>query len=472
MNKISSTIAGASILISLTGIFTKGLGFFREILYANFFGLKTEFDIYLVGAVLPLTINVIIYYLVQNYLIPSYKRSEKNESIEIENFIRNNLYVFNIIGIFLSLTLFIFSEAIIKAYLYNAKPDEIKTALIIFQLFLISIPVNCTISVLSASYHMRLKFNYPAYSQLFLNLSFIVLIILFSESLGIYIIPIGYIVSSLLQAYYLFKKSNVRIQGFHDNLLYDLRKSIRPSIILIVIIEGIGQLYFVVDRYFYNAVPAGGIAAINYAQTIFQLPIAILASSLSLVIFPRFTQYINVNLISEVVNKINNTIKINVILFVFITFLYLNFGEYFLKIFFERGKFSVTDTIVTYNVLFYLSFSLVFYSIYSVINKLIYSLGLIKNLLFLSLGGISIKIFLNILLVDTMDQDGLALSTTISYIYFFIGSIFLVYNRIAINFFPAFSNLITTCLESASRAFSRSSLTTEAGRSTTSPAAI
>ena len=61
---------------------------------------------------------------------------------------------------------------------------------------------------------------------------------------------------------------------------------------------------------------------------------------------------------------------------------------------------------------------MMFYAIYNVINKLIYSLGLLKNLLYLTVLGICLKIFLNFLFVDTLKQNGLALSTSISYIFF------------------------------------------------------
>ena len=55
--KFTSTIAGASIFISIVGLLSRGLGFIREIIFANNFGLETEFDLYLVGAVLPISIN-------------------------------------------------------------------------------------------------------------------------------------------------------------------------------------------------------------------------------------------------------------------------------------------------------------------------------------------------------------------------------------------------------------------------------
>jgi peptidoglycan biosynthesis protein MviN/MurJ (putative lipid II flippase) len=63
------------------------------------------------------------------------------------------------------------------------------------------------------------------------------------------------------------------------------------------------------------------------------------------------------------------------------------------------------------------------------LNKIIYSAGLIEKLLNITLGGIAIKILLNFLFVESMQQNGLALSTSISYIFFFFTSLILIYRR-------------------------------------------
>ena len=56
--KFTSTIAGASIFISLIGVLSRGFGFIREMIFANNFGLETDFDLYLVGAVLVVSCGI------------------------------------------------------------------------------------------------------------------------------------------------------------------------------------------------------------------------------------------------------------------------------------------------------------------------------------------------------------------------------------------------------------------------------
>jgi len=107
------------------------------------------------------------------------------------------------------------------------------------------------------------------------------------------------------------------------------------------------------------------------------------------------------------------------------------YGDFILKIIFERGKFSGTDTIITSEALFFYSLSIIFYASYSILNKIIYSTGLINKLLYITIFGIAIKILFNYLLVNTLGQNGLALSTSISYVFFFFASLTVVYKRLA-----------------------------------------
>ncbi len=431
-NKFTSTVAGATIFIAAFGLISKGLGFFREILFASFFGLSATFDIYLVGAVLPLTINIIILCLAQNYLIPAYNKLKEIDDILSENFIRANFYFFIFVGIIISGLLYISSDFIIGSYLQNPDPSSKKMALSIFNLFLFTIPINCGVSVITAYQQSTFEFKYAAISQLLLNI-IILLVVFLLKDIDIYAIPFGYIIGSVLQFIFLFIKSRKLFFG-HPALTASLgfyKKLASASLMIIILIESIGQLYVISDRYFFNMVTTGGISALNYAQTIFMLPLSIVSIALSTAIFPRFSYLYSKNLNAELEKVFNDGMVINIVIFVPVMFLFMFYGDIILKIIFERGKFSGADTFITSEALFFYSSSIIFYASYSILNKIIYSTGLIDKLLYITICGIAIKILFNYILINSMDQNGLALSTSISYVFFFFGSLLLVYKRLA-----------------------------------------
>ena len=157
--KFTSTVAGASILLTGVGLLTRGLGMVREMVFAGSFGLGEQFDIYLVGAVLPLTIQIIILFLIQNHLIPSYNQLLSKSPEQEEDFVRTNFWVFSIAGIVLALILYLSSSFIIKLYLPSSSYLKQEEAKQIFNLFLLTLPVSASSSVLIAYLQNKLDLS-------------------------------------------------------------------------------------------------------------------------------------------------------------------------------------------------------------------------------------------------------------------------------------------------------------------------
>jgi len=450
--KFTSTIAGASIFISMLLLLSRGLGFIREIFFANNFGLEKDFDLYLVGAVLPVTINVIILYIGQNFFVPAFQKINSLSEDESQKYYNQSFILFIGAGTIITLILFFFSDTIIDLYMHTATVESKITATNIFRIFLFTIPFSAGISMLSALLQTVFEFKYPSISVLFLNISIISMLIIFTNVIGIYVIPIGYLVGTVLQFYYLILKSR---KYFKLNLIPHIRqfsqmKSVfGSSILIILLIETISQLYFIFDRYFYGDVSSGGIASLNYAYLIFILPISIFSISLATAVFPKITKAINDPSNKEMERIYNESISINIFIFMPITFILFYFGDTIIKVAFERGKFLAESTSITYTALKCYSVSIVFYSVYSVLNKIFYSINLAKVLLAITVVGMIIKIVLNFILVDNFQQYGLASSTSISYLFFFLVSFLVINHKLRINqknlFFKDFFVYLINC---------------------------
>jgi len=195
--KFASTIAGATILITGVGLVSKGFGFLREIVYANNFGLHSNFDIYLIGAVLPITLNTSVIYLAQNYFIPAYHNKLSLGKDKAEKFFSNTFWLFVILAGIFSIILFLISPFLIKSYLTNTNPQVHEAVLKIFNIFLLTIPLNAGFSILSAYFQSEYNFKAPAISSLFQNIIIILLVLVFTGALGVLTIPIGYLFGTI-----------------------------------------------------------------------------------------------------------------------------------------------------------------------------------------------------------------------------------------------------------------------------------
>ncbi len=415
--KFTSTIAGASLLITSVGLISRGFGFVREATYASKFGLQNQFDIYLIGAVVPIILNTSILYLSQNYFIPAYHQKQLIGKEEARTFFNNTFWLFIFSAVLISLILFLLSSSIISLYLGNSTLSTKDIALKVFQVFLITIPFNAGNSVFISYMQAEFNFKAPAVSNLFLNISIIILVLFFSASWGIYTIPFGYVVGTLLQFLYLvfnvkklhaFSFSNFNLKIFH------FEKANRV-IIFIVFIEVINQLYILIDRYFYSDVNVGGIASLNYATVLFTLPVSIFSLALSTAIFPQLSQSFNSNNHELLQHHFNRGLRIIIFIFMPVTFIFIFFGNGIIKILYERGQFTANDTLMTFSILRVYAFSFLFFAPYAVINKMIYGAGLIKQLLSVSVFIFLLKIILNFELVKPLNTEGLALGTTICY---------------------------------------------------------
>ena len=442
--KFTSTVAGATILITLVGLIGKGLGLIREIVFANFFGLNTQYDLYLVGAVLPITINTIILYLGQNYFIPNYNKTKIDEPEKIESFTNSAFWIFTIFGLLFAVVLYYFSGLIVRFYLHEASYAEYISALEVFRIFLLTIPLNAAYAILAAFLQSEFEFKAPAVSQLCLNISIIVLVVLFSNRIGVYTIPAGYALGSLVQLIYLVVKTagRVKLNIFLFIKSRNIRSIVTGSLIITILIETISQIYLLADRYFFDEVQKGGIASLNYAMNLYLLPVTIISVALSTAIFPSFSQSFSSNFKEEVQSKLDNFFSVNLFLFIPISMILILYGNVFIRLLFQRGEFNAGATEMTFEVLKYYSISLVFYSSYAVINKLLYSANELKILLVITIIAFISKVAANILLVKNFQQDGLAISTSLSYLLFFffgIGVTVIKLKLKAVSFIKEFS---------------------------------
>lgn len=429
----SSTIVGATFLITLTGLISKGVGFLREILYANYFGLQTEFDIYLVSAALPMIISAMLLYLGQNYFIPAFNRIEVSNQNERKTYFIRSFWFFFLFGVLLAAILTILSFPLIKLFLNGFNNERIELAVLIFRLFILSLPLAAMVSIISAYQQANFQYKYPAFSQLLVNITLVILLFLFNKNLGIVIIPIALLVGTFIQLLYLFLKIDLSfIELFNPKEINFRKFSIPVSILTIISIELIGQLYTISDRYFITQIDSGGVAALNYSMNLILLPISIFSIAISTAIFPKLSENFATNTSDRLKKNFNLSIVFNLMIFIPITFILFFYGEQIIKILFERGNFNQANSQMTYDLTRILALSLIFYSSYSVANKLIYSINQVKKLLWLTLMGLSLKVILNFILVYYLKQNGLALSTVISYLFFFIGALYIIQRTVNI----------------------------------------
>lgn len=426
--KLASSFSGIFLLLSTLNIISRVLGFFREMVFAFFFGTQKEFDIYLVASVIPTTISTIILYIGQNYFIPAYNSSKKNNENEI-NYLKHNILIFLSVGIFFTLLLFGFNRFLITGFIDETNIKTYALASNIFKILIIVLPLNAVISILIAYFQAEMEFIIPAISRLFLNVTIIPIIIFSSQKLGIYSISVGVSAGVVIQFLFLFYKLKIKDKWHLKTYFYKqnkLNQNFSSVMIGIFIVEGVSQVYSILDRFFYASVDTGGIASLNYAFNLFMIPVSIVSVSIATLIFSKISEYFGGNSDINIKSYVSEFLKINFIIFLIISFIIFLFGQTIIRLLLERGEFIKSDTLLTFNLLKIYTISLLFYSTYALYNKILYSAKLVWYLVMITVIGLVIKIGMNFFLVAFYKQYGLAFSTTLSHLAMFLAANFII----------------------------------------------
>jgi len=431
---ISNSVASASILLFLFSGISRLIGFVREVVFASNFGLSNQYDNYLIASVIPITINTIFLYIGQNFFIPSFIELKIRDNRRINLLLRTSVFYFLSFGIVIALLLYFLAPSILYLFHSNEK-NSVEFGVQLFRILVMTIPLSGVISILSAYLQAEKNYFIPAISSLMLNIIIVGVVMVVNNRIGVFSIVIGYLIGTVCQIIFLIFFTDLIKRFFYNTRekFEEQIKLISSSIILIIIIESVGQLYSISDRLFVSHLKTGGIAAINYAQTIISLPISIITLSLSTAIFPKFSSDYHSGLPADLENGFKNAISITLLIFIPISILFHFMSTEIISLFYQRGVFNSHDTKTTKDVFLILNSGLVIYAVYSIFNKIFYSAKLIFILFLITIMGIVVKIVSNILFVEYFDYEGLALGTVTSYIFFFLSSIWVLSKKFNFN---------------------------------------
>lgn len=422
--KSFSTILGATILLTSLSLLSKGVGFFREIIIANNFGISDKYDIFLVSSTIPLILNTTALYLGQNYFIPAYS-SLINESKESKkNFFTSTFLFFSLIGIILTTILYLISPLLMKFYINKTDPESISLAVKLLRIYLFTVPSSFGLAIISAYHQVKYNYKIPGYIQLGANVIILLIIILFSELLAVYVIPFAFLAGVTIQFVVLI--FSVR-RDLSFRLNYGLIKNHWSTNFLIIsLIEIITISFVFVDRYFYGAVNPGGIASLNYAQTIYLLPISIIVLSFSTVLLPKFSNSFAEGDFELLQKRFSYAIYFIMLVFIPLTLLLAAHSEIIIKLVFQRGEFTNDATRQTSSLLSILSLSFIFYAVYGILNKLMLSMKLTKQLLIIVVVSLFAKFIFNKLLVPIYFEEALALTTVAVFVIISIAAAIII----------------------------------------------
>lgn len=414
-----SKTAKAAAWIMMATMLSKILGFFREQIFANFYGTGIYADVFVLTLNMPSLIMPIIGSAIATTYIPMYveMKAKKGEE-EALKFTNNVLNICYILAIAISLLGLIYTEQFVKIFAagFVNNPEKFKTAVVFTKIMISGSLFISGSKILSSYLQVNNSFTAPSLIGLPYNVILISAIILSGITQKIYILPVGALIamsSQLLFQIPFAKKKSFKYQPYL-NLSDDSIKKLGILVFPMILGVSVAQINTFIDKLLASLLLDGRLSALNYASKLNDFVLAIFVTSIITVIYPKLSKLTNSDDKEGFVNTIVRSSNVVVLVVLPISVGFIILAEPIVRILFERGMFNAESTQLTTIALQLFSLGLLACGVRDVLYRVFYALSDTKTPMINSSIALIINIVLNLILIKPLGHAGLALSTSIS----------------------------------------------------------
>lgn len=267
------------------------------------------------------------------------------------------------------------------------------------------------------------KFASAAFGSSFLNLAMILSAVMFGEN--VFGLAFGVLAGGLLQ--FIIQLPSLYSVGWKARLTaeFDHPQARKAGVLIVPRILGAGIYQFNV---FVSTILAslswivgeGAVAAIYYANRIWQLPLAIFGIALAQAALPTMSRHAAENDMAKMKETIRFSLKIVFFVLVPSSMGLMMLARPITKVLFERGAFTSYSTSITSSALFFYAFGLVACGGLKVLANAFYAMGDTRTPVKAAFYSAIINLFLNLALMWPFKVGGLTLANSIAVTFNFV----------------------------------------------------
>nr|WP_279309201.1 lipid II flippase MurJ [Psychroserpens sp. SPM9] len=401
------------ITVGVTVLLVRCVGFFKEIVVADNFGLSELLDTFLIAVLIPTFINGVFLGSFKSVFIPNYV-SELKTGKNIGAFQSTSFIITIFVSIFFFLIAFLFTDVYLETFFSGHTQQYYDLIKIQFYYAAPSILFWGFSSLISGILTIDDEFTYSSISAVFLPLSIIVCLVFFKEALGDIVLAFGTLAGSITSFLFLLivaLKRNVIHIHKPDFASVNIKLLFRqlPAKLASSLLTGINPL---VDQYFSAQLIIGSIAALNYGIKIPAFAIGIIGIALGNVLLPYFSKSAVENR-KETFNKLKRILKYLILGSVVIMVILLLLSLPIISLVFERNAFTASDSVIVSKIQQMYLLQLPAYVTGLIMVKFLTAINKNNFMVLTSVVSLIMNFVLNFILIDAMGVYGLALSTSL-----------------------------------------------------------
>lgn len=394
----------------------KLLGFAKEVTLGAYFGTNYAVDAYVVALNIPTIVFTGITGAFAFSFIPIFMELKGKDPVKAYRFMNNFLNIVLVIFLIPLLLIELQPRFFISLFAHGL-PEQ--TAMLSAYLIQIIFPtVFCTfmIDIFNAYLNSLHKFRITSMQWVVLNGITLIIFVALVQWIGIYALALGVIVGNIVQnilVYVASKREGYRYQFIIDFKDPSLKTMISLSIPAFITSTSV-QINLLVDRTLVSGLNEGSIAALNYSQKLYFIPLGLIAAPVLTVMYPKFVEYVNQSNWKDFAKLMETNIKVLLYLFIPVFIYFTFFTEEIVKVIYNYGAFGKDSIMMTATALQFYALAALMQPLKDLLDRLLFSLKLNRYIMYASIISMIINVILCIILVNQIGLAGAALSTSIA----------------------------------------------------------
>ena len=401
------------IIVGVTTLIVSGLGFFKEIVVANTFGLSELLDTFYIAILVPSFISGVFLGSFNSVFIPNYV-SELKTGKSIGAFQSTSFLMTILVSLLFLIIAFLFTDVYLETFFKGHTQQYYDLIKVQFYYVAPCILFWGFSSLINGILTIDDEFTFSSLNTVFTPISIIICLVFFKEQLGTIVLAFGTLIGSFLSFLFILtvaiKRNIIHLHkpDFKSVNIKILFKQL-PAKLSSSLLSGINPL---VDQYFSAQLVIGSIAALNYGIKIPAFGISIIGAALGNVLLPYFSKNAIDNR-QETFKKLTKILKYLIIVSSIVVVIGIFLSAPIISILFERNAFTSSDTVIVSKIQQMYLLQIPSYVTGLVMVKFLTSINKNNFMVLASIINLLLNVVLNYMLIKSMGVYGLALATSL-----------------------------------------------------------
>jgi putative peptidoglycan lipid II flippase len=398
------------------------LGFIRDIFIAKYLGSTVTADAFFVAFRLPNFFRRVFAEGAYNAaLIPVFSGViiDSKDDQEAADFVENTMSFLLFVAVILTIIFYFGMPYIIQILApgFSSNKEAFDLAVHFGKIIFPYLIFICLVAHFTSIMNVHGKFAAGSLTPSILNISFILSLFILTP----YLPSAGHALSygALIGGLFQFLLMYIAVLNFYRPRIKLPELNTRMKKFFALFIPGIFgsgviQLNIIIGTMIASLLPVGAISHIYYADRLNQLPLAIFGIAMGIVLLPTLSKAIKKNNHEEVQTTQNRSLEFCLLISIPSAVGLYILSEPIIYILFERGAFVNKDTLITARVLSKFALGLPAYILIKVLLTCFFAREDTKTPLYVSIVSVVVNIILSLILIQSMQEIGIALATAIS----------------------------------------------------------